>query len=42
VAAYDRHDQAAVRAGATRLLVNLPADFAAARILLRRLRDIGE
>jgi hypothetical protein len=24
------------------LLVNLPADFAAARILLRRLRDIGE
>jgi hypothetical protein len=42
VAAYDRHDQAAVRTGATRLLVNLPADFAAARVLLRRLRDVGE
>jgi hypothetical protein len=42
VAAYDRHDQSAVRSGASRLLLDLPADFAAARILLRRLRDVGE
>lgn len=40
--AYGRRDRASVRAQAARLLMDLPRDLAAAQVLLRRLRDVGE
>jgi hypothetical protein len=39
--AFERDDRSAVRAQATRLLVDIPVDHTAARNLLRRLRDVG-
>jgi hypothetical protein len=40
--AYGRGDRAGVRVQAARLLMDLPRDFPAAQVLLRRLRDVGE
>jgi hypothetical protein len=40
--AYGQGDRARVRAQARRLLIDVPQDLAAARNLLRRLRDVGE
>jgi hypothetical protein len=39
--AYEAGDHAAVRAEARHLIVDLPREYAAARDLLRRLRDAG-
>ncbi len=40
--AYERRDRSGVRAQAVRLLLDLPGDLAAAHVLMRRLRDLGE
>ena len=40
--AYEQRERAQVRVQALRLLIDVPHDYAAARDLLRRLRDIGE
>jgi len=40
--AYAAGDHAAVRAAARHLIVDLPREYAAARDLLRRLRDLAE
>jgi hypothetical protein len=40
--AYEHSDREEVRVQALRLLIDVPHDYAAARDLLRRLRDIGE
>jgi hypothetical protein len=42
MSAYERGDQAEVRAQAMRLVMDVPRDLLAARTLLRRLRDVGE
>jgi len=40
--AYQAGDDAAVRAEAHHLIVDLPREYTAAHDLLRRLRDVGE